>query len=38
MVTHELVCSDLDVSELQKEILNHYEEFDKYDQRRTFPN
>jgi quercetin dioxygenase-like cupin family protein len=38
MITHELVCNDLDVSELQKEILNHYEEFDRYDQRRTFPN
>lgn len=38
IVTHELVCDDLDVSKLQQEILSHYEEFDKYDQRRTFPN
>ena len=37
MVTHELVCTDLDVSQLQQEILSHYEEFDKYDQRRTVP-
>ena len=36
--THELVCDDLDVYSLKEEILLHYEEFDKYNQRRTFPN
>ena len=34
--THELICNDLDVSKLKKQILNHYDEFDKYHQRRTF--
>lgn len=38
MITHELVCDDLDVSVLQQEILSHYDEFDKYKHRRTFPN
>lgn len=38
MRTHELVCSDLDVSQLKQEILNHYEEFDRYNQRRVFNN
>ena len=38
MGTHELVCSDLDVSQLQQEILSHYEEFDRYNQRRVFNN
>jgi quercetin dioxygenase-like cupin family protein len=34
-VTHEFVCNDLDVSQLKQELLSHYEEFDKYDFRRT---
>jgi len=38
MSTHELVCSDLDVSKLKAEILGHYEEFDRYNQRRVFEN
>lgn len=38
MSTHELVCYDLDVSQLKAEILSHYEEFDKYNQRRVFEN
>lgn len=38
MNTHELVCSDLDVSKLKTEILNHYSEFDRYNQRRVFTN
>lgn len=38
MSTHELVCDDLDVSQLKAEILSHYEEFDKYNQRRVFEN
>lgn len=37
MITHEFVCNDLDVSQLKQEILAHYEEFDRYDQRRTVP-
>jgi quercetin dioxygenase-like cupin family protein len=37
MVTHELVCTDLDVLPLQKELLSHYEEFDRYHHRRSFP-
>ena len=36
--SHELVCSDLDVTQLQKELLDNYDEFDKYNYRRTFPN
>jgi hypothetical protein len=36
--SHELVCSDLDVLSLQKELLANYDEFDKYHYRRTFPN
>lgn len=38
MSTHELVCSDLDVSQLKQEILGHYDEFDRYNQRRVFNN
>jgi hypothetical protein len=38
MRTHELVCTDLDVSQLKQEILGHYEEFDRYNQRRVFNN
>lgn len=36
--SHELICSDLDVLPLQEELLKHYDEFDKYEYRRTFPN
>lgn len=36
--THELVCSDLDVLPLQKELLANYDEFGKYDYRASFPN
>lgn len=36
--SHELVCDDLDVVSLQKELIDNYDEFDKYDYRRTFPN
>jgi hypothetical protein len=38
LTTHEFVCNDLDVSTLKQEILSHYEEFDKYNQRRVFNN
>jgi hypothetical protein len=34
ITTHELVCSNLDVLPLQKELLNHYEEFDRINLRR----
>jgi hypothetical protein len=33
--THELVCSNLDVLPLQKELLDNYDEFDKIQYRRT---
>lgn len=36
--THKLVCSNLDVLPLQEELLANLDEFDKYNQRRTFPN
>ena len=36
--SHELVCSNLDVLPLQKELLENYNEFDKYNHRRTFTN
>jgi len=36
--SHELVCNDLDVTTLQQEILKNYDEFDKYNYRRTFTN
>jgi len=38
ITSHELVCNDLDVSSLQKEILAHYEEFDKITLRREGMN
>jgi len=38
ITSHELVCSNLDVLPLQKELLDNYDEFDKYEYRRTFPN
>jgi hypothetical protein len=34
ITTHALVCSHLDVLPLQKELLNHYEEFDRINLRR----
>lgn len=36
--THELVCKDLPVKQLQEELLANYDKFDKYDFRRTVPN
>lgn len=36
--THKLVCSNLEVLPLQEELLANLDEFDKYNQRRTFPN
>jgi hypothetical protein len=36
--THLCVTSALDVLQLQKELLENIDEFDKYDYRRTFPN
>ena len=36
--SHQLICSNLNVLPLQKELLENYDEFDKYDHRRTFPN
>jgi len=36
--THQLVCDNLNVLSLQKELLDNYDEFDKYDYRRTFQN
>lgn len=36
--THELVCSNLDVLPLQKELLDNYNEFGKYAYRSDFPN
>lgn len=38
ITSHELVCSDLNVTELQNELLKNYDKFDKYNHRRTFPN
>ena len=35
MVTHKLVCNDLHVVNLQKEILDNYDKFDQYKFRRT---
>jgi hypothetical protein len=36
--THLCVTESLDVLPLQQELLEHYNEFDKYEYRRTFPN
>jgi hypothetical protein len=36
--THLCVTESLDVLPLQKELLDNYDEFDKYEYRRTFPN
>lgn len=36
--THSCVTESLEVLELQQELLNNLDEFDKYDFRRTFPN
>lgn len=34
--THELVCSNLEVLQLQKELLDNYDEFGKYHYRSSF--
>ena len=36
--THSCVTSSLNVQQLQKELLENINEFDRYDYRRTFPN
>ena len=36
--SHALVCNTLDVLPLQKELLENYDKFDRYDYRRTFAN
>lgn len=36
--THLCVTKSLDVFQLQRELLENLDEFDKYDYRRTFPN
>ena len=38
ITSHELVCNTLDVLPLQKELLENYDKFDRYDYRRTFAN
>lgn len=36
-LTHELVSNTFDVSELKKQVLSIYDEFDRYEYRRTAP-